>query len=45
MDHGYLESIRKQFRYYKQLGDERIKLIILSNKNYFLLDKYILNLC
>ena len=27
MDHGYLESIRKQFRYYKQLGDKTLQQV------------------
>ena len=27
MDHGYLESIRKQFRYYKQLGDKAMQQV------------------
>ena len=27
MDHGYLQSIRKQFRYYKQLGDKAMQQI------------------
>jgi len=27
MDHGYLESIRKQFQYYKQLGDKSMQQV------------------
>lgn len=27
MDHGYLSSVRKQFQYYKQLGDKAMKQV------------------